>query len=68
MEGRNGAGERRGCGPTCQGEEGVTTSGGGGGERAVRGGENQPSVKFRGGSSPVARFCVDGVVARHGRW
>jgi hypothetical protein len=39
----------------------------GGGERTVRGGENQPSVKFRGCSSPVARSCVDGVVARHGR-
>jgi hypothetical protein len=27
-EGRNGASERHGCGPTRQGEEGVTVSGG----------------------------------------
>jgi hypothetical protein len=50
-----------GAGPTRQREEGVTASGG----QAVRGGENRSPVKFRGGSSPVVRFCVDGMVARH---
>jgi hypothetical protein len=63
MEGRNGAGERRGRGPTRQREEGggVTTSGG----KAVRDGENRSPVKFRRGSSPVVRFCVDRMVVRH---
>jgi hypothetical protein len=40
---------------------GVTASGG----KAVYGGENRLPVKFRGGSSPVVRFCVDGMVERH---
>jgi hypothetical protein len=55
-------GQRR---PTRQREEGVTASGGGG--EAVRGDENRSPVKFRDGSSPVVRFCIDGMVARHER-
>jgi hypothetical protein len=35
-----------------------------GGRRAAAG-ENRSPVKFRGGSSLVARFCVDGIVVRH---
>jgi hypothetical protein len=38
-----------------------------GGARAICSDENRPPVKFRGGSSPVARFCIDGKVARHER-
>jgi hypothetical protein len=49
----------------CQREEGEGN--GVGGEGAVRSDENRPPVKFRGGTSPVARFCVDGKVARHER-
>jgi hypothetical protein len=34
-----------------------------GGEAVRR--ENRSPVKFHGGSSPVVRFCVDGMVVRH---
>jgi hypothetical protein len=54
-----------GTGPHVRGRRGVTASGGGGG--AVHDDENRRPVKFRDDSSPVTRFCVDGMVARHER-
>jgi hypothetical protein len=58
-------GRRRGHGPTRQREEGGNGVGGGG--EAVHDDENRRPVKFRDDSSPVTRFCVDGMVARHER-
>jgi hypothetical protein len=55
-------GRRRGRGPTRQREEEGNSIGRG---KVVHSGENRSPVKFRGGSSPVVRFCVDGMVARH---
>jgi hypothetical protein len=63
------AGDRAGMAPWAQvhvparGEGTALGGDGGGGEPAgVR-----PSVRLHGGSPSRSRFCVDGVVARHGR-
>jgi hypothetical protein len=50
-----------GAGPRVRLRRGVTASGG----ETVRGGENRSLVKFRGGSSPLVRFCVSRMVLRH---
>jgi hypothetical protein len=59
-------------GPTLRTAQAHALEGGGGnnvggGGKAVRGDENRSPVKFRGGSSPVVRFCIDRMVARHER-
>jgi hypothetical protein len=51
--------------PTFQRGRGETTSGGR--RRAVRGGGELVAGELDGGSSPVVRFWVDGVVAKHER-
>jgi hypothetical protein len=53
-----------GAGP-CASEEGENDVRGDDGGEAVCGRENRPLVKFRSGSSQVARFCIDGMVVRH---
>jgi hypothetical protein len=58
-------GGRRGRGPTRQRGRGETVSGGR--RRAVRGGGEPIAGEPDGGSSPVVRFWVDGVVAKHER-
>ena len=55
----------RGRGPTRQRGRGETASGGS--RRAVRGGGELVAGEPDGGSSPVVRFWVDGVVAKHKR-
>jgi hypothetical protein len=63
-EERRGMGGRHGRGPMRQREEGVTAWSG-----RWRGGEPVGSTagEVRGGSPLGARFCDEGVVARHGR-
>jgi hypothetical protein len=56
---------RRGSGPTHQKGRGETASGGR--RRAVRDGGEPVAGEPDGGSSPVVRFWVDGVVAKHER-
>jgi hypothetical protein len=56
---------RRGHGPTRQRGKGKTASGEGG--RSVHSGGEPVAGEPNGGSSPVVRFWVDGVVAKHER-
>jgi hypothetical protein len=65
MRSRGRHGRRHGSGPTRQRGRGETASGGR--RRAVRGGGEPVAGEPDGSSSPVVRFWVDGVVAKHER-